>query len=335
MTSLLSKHRHAAKTHSTRSERTLYLRLMVAWMLSITLLGLMRSRMADALFEHPLIEPTTPTIWVYMLPFLFFALFGIAMRRDVRSRSSLPRPLLMHGILALVSTVLLSLLSLSLLHPSATQFEALQQFGTNHPPIGDPLLGALLSFLLFLPILPILWLVLPMQLLQRHHMESMLITLAILGFLLFPALEAAYFHITAPPLIAAVQWVLRQLPGTIPTDMSQWQVGYESFTATVGYACTELSSVVFLIGLLGIAFHSLHRRHPISLHRASAILLLGFVLLWVLNVLRIAAIVVIGSYHRAFALSLFHSGIGLILFLLFFLFFTKLSLPFVRQQRTP
>jgi len=293
---------------------------------------LMKSGAADALFLHPLVEQTAPVAWAFVLPLTLYCFLGITVRRDVRSHPSLARPSFEHGGMALISTGLLLLLSLWLLHPTPAHFAALQSFGMRFPVIGDPLLNALVGVILLVPTLPLPLLTLPPSLLLRHRTSMLLGLLSIIGFLLFPVLEALYFGVTGPPLVAAVQWLLGWLPGSPPADLSRWQVGYGDFSATVGYACTELSSVTLFLGLLCIALLSLRRTQSISPFRVVVTMLLGIVLLWLLNVLRIAAIVIIGSYHRTFALTLFHSGIGLILFLLFFAVFIRLSLPFVRKK---
>lgn len=315
-----------------RSERTLWLRLTIAGVMASGMVWLMQSGATDAWFPYPLVEQTAPTTWAFILPWMLFLFLGLAVREDVRSRPSLHRPSFEQSIFLTIGIGLLLLFSLWLLHPDSAQFAALQRFGAQFPTIGDPLLSAYVGTIILLPILLLPLLFLPFSLLLRHRIGVMLSLISAIGFLLFPVLEALYFGITGPPLVSAVQGILRLLPGGVPVDLNRWQVGYGDFSATVGYGCTEFSSVIFLIGLLGAAFRSLHRRQCLSPWRAVFVLLFGIGLLWLLNVLRIAAIVIIGSYHRAFALTLFHSGIGLILFLAFFLLFVKLSLPFVHSR---
>lgn len=325
--------KRTTRTPLPQSERDLWLRLAIAWTVSVAMTWLMRSDFTSAFFRHPLMQQTAPAAWSYLLPLVFLFLIGIAVRSDARSRPLLARPSFEQIILALLSAALLFLLSLWLLHPSPAAFAALQDFGMRHPAVGDPLLNALLGFLILLPTLVLPFAFFPLSLLLRHRIGLLLGLLGALGFLLFPALESAYFGVTGPPLTAAVRGVLSLLPGGLPAEMSRWEVGYDDFVVTVGYACTEFSSIALLVGLLGVAFHSLSRRQSVSWGRAALAILLGILLLWLLNVARIAAIVVIGSYHRAFALTLFHSGIGLLLFLVFFLLFVKLSLPFVRAEK--
>ncbi len=323
----------SAPARLPHSERDLWLRLGAAWLLALGVTWLLQTEAPDAFFRHPLMVRTAPLSWAYALPLVLFGLWGLAVRSEARSLPRLPRPSFEQILFAALAAGVLLIVSLWLLHPSPAHFAQLQAFARQYPAAGDPLLNALLGAYLLLPALPLPFLFLPLSLLLHHRSGLLLGLLGALGFLLFPVLESAYFGLTGPPLTAAVRGILSLLPAGLPGGMNRWEVGYDDFVVTVGYACTEFSSVALLIGLFAVALRNPGGRASVSPLRAALVLALGIVLLWLLNVLRIAAIVVIGSYHRAFALTLFHSGIGLLLFLVFFLVFVKAALPWVRREQ--
>lgn len=303
--------------------------MIIIGVVATAMVSILRSYALDGLFPYPLMEQTAPRAWAYVLPWAFFLFVGIAVRGEHTPSSEETRPTFEQGMIATCITLLLLLGSLVALHPSHATFAALVSFGARFPHAGDPLLNALVGGLLVLPSLTLPLIVLPLSLLRHRWAGVGLSVLGIIGFLLFPVLEAIYFGVTGPPLVSAVQGILRLLPEGVPVDLNRWQVGYGDFRVTVGYACTEFSSVVLLMSLWGVAVHARARTAHISLLRAILIFIAGIVCLWTLNSVRIATIVLIGSFHREFALHLFHSGIGLVLFLLFFLFFVRWALPWV------
>ena len=151
-------------------------------------------------------------------------------------------------------------------------------------------------------------------------------------YVVSPVIEAVYFRVAGPPLIFAIRSFLSLLPGTVPENLSRWEIGYGAFRVTLGYACTDFSAMMLFAGLFGAVWWRLAKRGGILHGRTLTVLLAGILTLWVLNILRIALIVIIGSHAPAFALSLFHSAMGMVIFLLFFVLYMSVVMPFVRLR---
>jgi exosortase/archaeosortase family protein len=292
------------------------------------------NRGGDIEIRYPPLESSGPALWSFLAPLVLFLLWGIVLRDTARTSKHLAPPSFEQVALAVVLSGLLLLGSLWLLHPAPARFAALQEMALRLPEAGDALLHALLGVFLLLPTLLLPTVFLPLSLFLRHRLGILLGLIGGVALLFFPVLEAAYFRFTGPPLVAVLQRTLALLPGSVPAGMNRWQVGYGDFVATVGYACTEFSATALFVILFATALYSMRRRKRIAPSRAAIVIGGGILLLWVLNILRIASIVVIGSYHPRFAMTLFHSGIGMLLFLLFFLVYIRFCLPWVQAKKT-
>ena len=94
-------------------------------------------------------------------------------------------------------------------------------------------------------------------------------------------------------------------------------LGVGSFKVIIGPACSGIESLTLFLGLFMLLM--VYEQSNLNLRRAGIVLLVGLIGTYVLNVIRIAAILLIGIKNPTFAVGLFHSQAGWMLFSLFVL----------------
>ncbi|MBI4980765.1 archaeosortase/exosortase family protein [Candidatus Woesearchaeota archaeon] len=94
-------------------------------------------------------------------------------------------------------------------------------------------------------------------------------------------------------------------------------LGMGSFKVIIGPACSGIESLTLFLGLFMLLV--VYEQSNMNFKRAGMVLLMGLIGTYVLNVIRIAAILGMGVKYPSFALGLFHSQAGWVLFSLFVL----------------
>jgi len=115
--------------------------------------------------------------------------------------------------------------------------------------------------------------------------------------------------------LAAVQFLVRQSAGEVVCRPDEFVVGTSAFTVHVAPACSGYQGIGLILVFLGV-YLRLARR---SLRFPQALLLLpvGVVVIWMANAVRIAALILIGSWWSpGVALGGFHSQAGWLAFIL-------------------
>lgn len=132
---------------------------------------------------------------------------------------------------------------------------------------------------------------------------------------------------------AGAAWILRRFYSFIYTRTSDHVLGTRGFGVRITASCSGVESIGLML-VLGTAW-LLYTRREIRLARAFLLLPLALLVTWFLNVLRIAALIALGdSGHPHFALTVYHSHAGWLLFnaaALSFVFLTR-KLPWVQRH---
>ena len=110
-------------------------------------------------------------------------------------------------------------------------------------------------------------------------------------------------------LVALLLRLLGQETVAIPQDLI---IGTATFTVSIGPACSGLEG----IGLISVfvAVYLWYRRRDLIFPRALLLIPIGIVAIWVLNAVRIAALILIGNWNEDVAVKGFHSVAGWLLF---------------------
>ena len=110
-------------------------------------------------------------------------------------------------------------------------------------------------------------------------------------------------------MVALLLRLLGQHTVAIPQDLI---IGTANFTVSIGPSCSGLEG----IGLVSVfvAVYLWYRRRDLIFPRALLMLPIGVVAIWLLNAVRIAALVLIGNWNADAAIKGFHSVAGWLLF---------------------
>lgn len=268
----------------------------------------------------------TPTPLIVLATLL--TLLGIRMRTtDNQFPSAMGRQQIGIGIVLLVCAIGLSYWAT---HPSLERFMAMHAMIAQDLATNGPLVASLIWLALIAPLFPLLILAIPATLWMCNWK---LITVVMLVYLLYLAsgiAEARYYAFTGPWLVQSVMHVLSVLPGSTELN-SRWDVAFGEFRATLGPQCSEFSAVLLFLALFMWIWHRISHGKLHSLLMGVTLAIVGMVVLWCVNVLRIAAVVVLGSFAPTLAVFLFHGSVGVVFFLLFFAIYARVMLWVVRR----
>ena len=94
-------------------------------------------------------------------------------------------------------------------------------------------------------------------------------------------------------------------------------VTLQNFTVIIGPPCSGIESLSMFFGLWLLLF--VYEQDRLNLFRSVVVLCIGLVGAYVLNIFRVALILIIGTQNPDFAVGLFHSQVGWVLFSVFIL----------------
>lgn len=172
-----------------------------------------------------------------------------------------------------------------------------------------------------------------------HFIRTFLADLLIIGAILLPIELSALVvdslwpyssRITLAGLQVALP--LTGLPYEINT--STFLVRLKDFRVSIGAPCAGLQSLLTFSGLYLMMILLLRaKKIALSWKRVVLFLIGGCLIVYILNTLRVLLILLIGVlYSEEFAITTFHSSIGSILFLIFFVLYIKWALPRVLKS---
>lgn len=124
--------------------------------------------------------------------------------------------------------------------------------------------------------------------------------------------------------------VLIPLTG-LPYSLSpeRYSLSLNDFAVTVGASCAGIQSLTAFTALFILAILLMRRNGAhINVKKSLLFYIGGFVLVYIMNSLRVLSILLVGAlYDQQFAINSFHSSIGAVLFLLFFVVYIGYCIP--------
>jgi len=288
-----------------------------------------RASFVENALQLSLVEPTGINASPFLIFGMLLCIYAWSLNRDDLKRKTLQWPSFDQAFPALLFWALTLIVAVWVSHPAQAIFARMQLYALIHPEAGAPFIAGLISLVELLPAIPILLFFFPLPALIRSRGRLIGGSILLVLYGMGPVIEASYYRLVGPPLVTVVRGLLFLIPGTIPPNLNRWEIGYGSFKVTLGYACTDFSALMLFIGLFGLVWWQMTKKRRIDHAKAMIALACGIIALWILNVLRITLIVLIGSVYPAFALTLFHSAVGIVIFLCFFLAYVKVVLPMV------
>jgi len=116
------------------------------------------------------------------------------------------------------------------------------------------------------------------------------------------------------PTYFVVKWLLEAFGEDLVSDPAEFVLGTEYFTIEIWSSCSGYSGILKMVVLVGIYLWFF--RHTLRFPRAFIIFPFAIVAIWIVNALRIASLVVFGTYvSPEIALGGFHSQSGWIGFI--------------------
>lgn len=159
----------------------------------------------------------------------------------------------------------------------------------------------------------------------RFRQEIHIALLMIMFMKLSTMVVDQYWHFFSSITMVMLRFFLPLLRVPYSVDTEQYIISAGEFTVGVGPACAGIG---FLVGYSVLFLFALsvadHFNNKINKKRAMVLFLAGLIAMMALNGMRVFLILGVGVwYSQEFAISLFHNGIGAVLFLLFFFFFIE------------
>lgn len=330
------------KTHITRHclawiTHPLMPRVLCAWILTYAIHCTIASQwLADFMqhsYEGPLGFNAFPVI--SLLGFLLLFVWHETRTKKTTKKRKKPEnhsPLLfLVGVLYLVVTILIAYRAT---HPSLETFILRRNLLLQNPVLYEPVIASLMQWTLLLSIVPALMLLIPASVLRRQW-KILLGGYTFHSFLIFShVIEAFYFQLTAPTTISLTGRLLGLLPGHTTMQPERWELAYRNFAVTVGPVCSGFTMLILFIGLFAFLWTQLSKSKLFIRKRAIVAFSAGVIILYMLNIIRIASIMVVGSIAPRTAVDLFHSSIGAVLFFGLFLVYLKMVTPIlIRSPR--
>ncbi len=169
---------------------------------------------------------------------------------------------------------------------------------------------------------------------KKFQQEIQVATIMTVMLQLSAVIVDQYWHVFSKITIFALRGLLPLMGQSYTIESATYLVTVADFTVLIGPACAGLGFLtgytVLFIFAVSLTVQQGKRIHP---YKTSAVYLIGLACMFLLNSIRVFLILAVGVfYSEEFAMQLFHNGIGAVLFLLFFFFFTRVILKNISEE---
>lgn len=162
-------------------------------------------------------------------------------------------------------------------------------------------------------------------------------------FILFLALQVITEKFWVPLsglILLSLNYILPLFSNSVSIDPSQLAVTMNDFSVTVGATCAGFYSLITFALLYVGSVLLLKQKNDIHNLKAAVALIIGLICAFILNIIRVATIVIIGALYSAeLALELFHEYMSAVLLIALFMgylyfVFPKIVKPKVNESLT-
>jgi exosortase/archaeosortase family protein len=280
----------------------------------------------------PVLWPADQNAIAFVLPVLLLATFWWLYRCEFPANVLIPPTDLQLGVgVAFLGAALF--LAYAATHPSNAQLDAAFALAGRSPLLGQTLITELLRVALVLPAIPLALLVFGMPFLRRFAAAFWLMLGILLAVLLAGVPDALYYESAIPGILRLTGDILGWIGVHAEIDASARMVRLGAFQSNIGPSCVGSALFILFGGFIGLLAWRLRTRPGFSAVRMVIAGASGLLLLFILNVLRIAAIIVIGSLAPALGELLFHSIAGTLVIVGVCLLFERAMLPWIVRGR--
>lgn len=152
-------------------------------------------------------------------------------------------------------------------------------------------------------------------------------------FLLCSYLIDVYWKSFAFVILRALGFVLPIVSKGAIVNVSDLSVSVHGFRVIVGAPCAGVYSLFLFAVFFLLTLYYLGKTKKIARLRSFIAFVLGFLVLFTLNIVRIAMIVFVGAYYSPrIAISIFHEYTASVFFLIFLFFFLSKVVPFLLKD---
>lgn len=276
----------------------------------------------------------------YALPSWIHVGVSLAMVWLVGRRQFRALPARFPGVLQLAYALLLYALAIEALyiafHLPPSVASSVAAFSRAHPLWGTGLVSGLLRLALFLPSLAAAALFLPWKTLRSLWPAAFAGIVLLFAYSLVQLGQFYYIRFLGEPIVVLTQSLLELIPNGRPVLSEGLELQYGAFRVIIGPPCLGLDAIAFFSALYWVMCLAVARTRRLSVMKAVAVWMVSAVLLYFLNVVRVAAIMVVGANTSREATDLFHQGIGALIVFGLFLVVVRWVLPWMaRPKPTP
>ncbi len=194
--------------------------------------------------------------------------------------------------------------------------------------IGEVIIG-------FLRELILLFMYMGRPFLNKFKYEFLLMTGVIIPLAAAQIVTEYYWEYSSAVTFIALKVLvpLTHLPYTMNPE--HFTLSIKDFAVTIGASCAGLQSLTAFTALFALAVILLRKNGAvINVTKSIFFYLGGFVLVYITNSIRVLAILLVGAlYDKNFAINSFHSSIGAVLFLFFFVLYIGYCIPRMSSRR--
>lgn len=150
------------------------------------------------------------------------------------------------------------------------------------------------------------------------------------GYLLDHSWQAFAFVI-----LRALSFILPVFDASAVVNVADLSVTMRGFRIIVGAPCAGLYSLFLFVLFFLLSFYFVKQTKAIRRGRAAFVFFSGFIALFILNIFRIASIVLIGAfYSQEIAISIFHEYGASVIFVIFLFLYLHFVLPWITKEKT-
>ncbi len=202
-------------------------------------------------------------------------------------------------------------------HPNDEMYQRILAFlGSNHV-LGGPLVAAAIGIVTVFPFFPAYAFIAPRTVLGKG-VELIVVFFTLVGCFAISVIEAMYFSAIAPFIIRLLSKILLLFSWNVYANQQYGIISIDGFRVIIGPACAGFGYLLLFLLFFTYMVFMLGTKKKISSLRSFLALFLGLLCVFFLNILRIVTLMLVGIKSPDFALTLFHSIIGSVYFLLFF-----------------
>lgn len=217
-------------------------------------------------------------------------------------------------------------------HPDDASYQMLQQFLSSFPVTGGPTFAAVVAIILIIPFFPAYAFIDPRNARTRWG-ELLIVFFALVGAFFSSVLEALYYEIVLPVVIDALAHILLLFSWNVYANALRGVISIDGFRVSIGPACAGFSYIFLFLIFFGYVLYELSKKQRMSLLRSIIAGIAGLLLVFFLNIIRIASLMLVGRISPNLAITLFHSVVGSVYFFLFFIIFFPLMRLWMQRRR--